>query len=444
MSWWKRKPAVTQGGSVLFRGKWAARPEDFASVGERGLRLGSPKRGAEGGWSAKLEHDQWGEVTLLVLPDPPLPPRDVVDMDARLTRAEKEAVKACGYAVGVTTGSRSGNVLADRKDLLRFLRAVMGDEAVAAVDHQGQVFWSRHGLDDELAHDAELDIDAIFTMHLVYDEDAPGADDDDRPVFWLHSHGLKEIGFWDFDVLDPDPAVRNHARDLLRALAFGVVEGRLAPDGEPMPLVDRERVRAVPARAFLAASAGDHARYRAWVDDEHLSGHAVICDAGTGGWLSRLLGRGGPRPSRFLRGPMPEEVLIHQSTPATELMARRARETLGVLRGAVEELAGLDFPALVKLGFRVDGGAEGEREHLWFQVHGFPPDAVDATLVNAPFRIARLKEGDRGVHPLELLTDWVILTPEGPIDPRQTRTLRDLRERLPELRKARAERSNGA
>jgi hypothetical protein len=175
MSWWKRKPAVSQDGSVLFRGKWVAPPEDFGSVFARGVRMGSVKRGAEGGWSAKLEHDRWGEATLLVLPDPPLPSSDLIDMDGRLTRAEKEAVKACRCGVGVSAGSRSGNVLADRKDLLRFLRAVMGDEAVAAVGHQGQVFWSRHGLDDELAHDAELDIDAICTMHLLYDPEAPGA-----------------------------------------------------------------------------------------------------------------------------------------------------------------------------------------------------------------------------------------------------------------------------
>lgn len=441
MSWWNRKPAVEQAGSVLFRGKWAARPEDFASIGEHGVRVGAVTRGAEGGWTAALEHDRWGKATLVVLPDPPLPPGSLADMDGRLTASEKEAVKSCRYAVSVTTGSRSGNVLADRKDLLRFLRAVMGREGVAAVDHQAQAFWSRDGLDDELAHDADLDIDAIHTLHLLYDPDVPAAGDGDRRVFWLHSHGLKEIGFRDFDVLHPAPAVNGHAHDLLRALAFGVVEGRLAPGREPMPLVDREQVLAVPARTFLAGTGRDHADYRASVDDEHLDGHVVVCDATSGGWLARLVGRGGPRPSRFLRGPMPDEVLIHYSTSATELMAHRARETLGVLRGAVEELAELDFPALVKLGLRVDGGAEDDREHLWFQVHGFRADAVDATLVNTPFHIAGLKEGDRGVHPLELLSDWVIFTPAGRIDPRQSRTLRFVRANLPEIREAMSERA---
>ncbi|WP_041453291.1 DUF2314 domain-containing protein [Anaeromyxobacter dehalogenans] len=437
MSWWKRKPAVEQAGSVLFRGKWAARPEDFASLGDRDVRLGAVTRGAAGGWSAKLAHDRWGEATLVVLPDPPLPPGGLVDMDGRLTRAEKDAAKACQYAVAITTGSRSGNVLADRKDLLRFLRAIMGDEGVVAVDHQSQAFWSRDGLDDELAHDADLDIDAIYTMHLLYDPDAPAdGEDGSGAVFWLHSHGLKEIGFWDFDVLQPDPAVHGHAHDLLRALAFGVVEGRLALDGTPMPLADSGQVRAVPARTFLAGTGRDHADYRSSVDDEHLTGHAVICDPASGGWPPRLLGRGAPRPSRLLRDPVPEEVLIRYSTGATELMARRARETLGVLRGAVEELAEFGFGALVKLGVRVDGGAEDDREHLWFEVHGFQPDAVDATLVNTPFHVAGLKQGDRGVHSLDLLSDWVMFTPAGRIDPRQTRTLRMIREHLPELREA--------
>ncbi len=89
------------------------------------------------------------------------------------------------------------------------------------------------------------------------------------------------------------------------------------------------------------------------------------------------------------------------SNDETALMARRARQMLPLLRDVSAELADLELPVLVKLGCRIDGGGPTDCEHMWFQVHGFEGDAVDATLINAPFRIARLQKGDRAVHSLD-------------------------------------------
>ncbi|MBI5545120.1 MAG: DUF2314 domain-containing protein [Deltaproteobacteria bacterium] len=115
-------------------------------------------------------------------------------------------------------------------------------------------------------------------------------------------------------------------------------------------------------------------------------------------------------------------------------MAARAQKMLSVLRQVSEELAEFEPGVLVKLGYRMDGGGETDREHLWFEVHGFQGDSVDATLTNAPFYIARLQQGARGLHPLELLSDWAVFTPFGRVDPRQTRTLRFIRANRERLR----------
>jgi hypothetical protein len=431
MAWWQRKPAAAQAGSVLFRGRWVARPEDFASMERHGVRADAPTRLPDGGWSLPLEHARWGRATLVCLPDAPIPPALLVDMDPRLVEAEKDAARSARTAISVLAEPRTGNVLADRKDLLRFLRAAMGDEGVVAVDHSAQAFWSRAELDEELSHEAELDIDAIYTMHVLQDDAAPAS----ARGFWLHTHGLQEIGFRDFDILDPAEALGGHAHDLLRALAFGTVEGRLEPGAEPFEVVEGQRVRAVPAREFLAGTAPSaHAAYRASADDTHLDGHVVLCDPASRGLLSRLLRGAGPARSRFLAGPFPDEVLIPFSHGATDLLAGRARRTLARFRELVAELAEFEFPAMVKLGYVVDGGADEDREHLWFQVHRFEADAVDATLVNVPFHVARLHEGARGTHSLELLSDWAILTPFGSLTPRHTRTLRQIRDNREKLR----------
>jgi hypothetical protein len=460
MPWWKKRPRGLQAGSALFRGRWVSRPEDFAGLARHGVAMDAPTRLPEGGWTAPLEHPTWGQATLVALPDVPLPSGLLVTHDPRLTEEEKAAVRTCGWSVAVTAVPRTGNVLVDRKDLLRFLHAALGDEGIAAVDQTAQAFWSRQGLDAELAHDAELDIDAVHTLHVVAaeTEDAEAPDQDgaakDRPG-WLHSHGLQGLGACDFDVLDPDPGLMAHAHDLTRALAFAAVEGRLDTTGQPFPLVSGETVRGVPARDFRdQADQAAHPGWRADVDDEHLDGHLVVCDSAASGWLARLGGgwfarlAGGDRPraSRFLQGPLPDEVLIQFSNSATDLMARRARQMLPLFREVAAELIRLDLPALVKLGYPLDGGDPLDREHLWFRVHAFDGDAVDATLLNQPFHVARLRADERGRHPLELLSDWAIFTPVGPVNPRETRALRFIqrhRERLAEVL-AEARRASGA
>ena len=64
-----------------------------------------------------------------------------------------------------------------------------------------------------------------------------------------------------------------------------------------------------------------------------------------------------------------------------------------------------------------DGHPEdGEREHLWFHVHELSGSEVDATLLNQPYRLERLSEGQRAKHSLALLSDWAILCDKGRFD----------------------------
>ena len=427
MAWWMKKPVAEQLGSVLFPAKWPWRLEDFAFE-KKGIEVGRVVAASDHRhWSAELVHPVWGSAAIRALPDGPMPDRILIDVDPRLTDDEKAAIVQAGSSVVLSAGARDGNVLTDRKKFLRFLHAAMGADGLAVVDHTAQAFWSPAGLEDELSHDADLDIDAIYTMHVLGDEANGGA-------YWQHSHGLKEIGFWDFDILDPAEELSGLYHDLARLIAFGVVEERFKLGGDPFEIIRGVEVVAVPAREFSErAPKGEYARYRRDQDEEHREGHGVVCEPRARGFMSRLHGGDRPRASRFLQGPFPEEVLIPFSVGAGELMARRAAQMLPLLRGLVDELADREVMPLVKLGYVTDGGGPDDREHLWFEVHGFRGNDVDATLINQPFNVARLQKDQRGLYPLDLLSDWSILTPFGTIDPRQTRTLRNLRANIDRL-----------
>jgi hypothetical protein len=425
ISWFRKD--LTCIGAALYRGPMAPRPEELDGLAGAGVEVErcSPADGYE--WELKLRHPQWGRADVFCPRDVPLPPKELVDWDPRLSKREKEDVSVYGSAVFVRVEPQTHDVLRDRKVLLRFLRAVMGSHGLFAMDHVAQACWSRSALDDELGHDAALDISSLFTIHMVTE----GEDD----TYWLHSHGLKDLGFSEFDVIEPSESCHQEGYDSLRALAFGIVEGAIAADGAAFDLVNPGgSIQLVSARRFLAqASAGEWKRWRESVDDEHLDGHAIVCDPGGRSWF----GFGGkkPQPSRFFSQSFPDEGVIRFSNDASALMSDRARRTYPTFRGLIDELAEFSLPALVKVGYVVDGGGANDKEHLWFEVHSCREHEIEGTLLNQPFGIERLRPGDRGVHPVDLISGWQIFSPFGSITPAFGMALREVRSRPDELRK---------
>ena len=63
-----------------------------------------------------------------------------------------------------------------------------------------------------------------------------------------------------------------------------------------------------------------------------------------------------------------------------------------------------------------DPSQYGTREHIWFEVHSFGAEHVDATCINQPHSVPALREGQRGLHQLSLISDWTIFCPVGRFD----------------------------
>ena len=69
---------------------------------------------------------------------------------------------------------------------------------------------------------------------------------------------------------------------------------------------------------------------------------------------------------------------------------------------------------LVKLGLTVDHPESGsEKEHLWFDVISIEQGSITGKLLNQPYWISELNEGDINTYPLEVLTDWLIYSPDN-------------------------------
>jgi hypothetical protein len=429
MEWYER--VIDVEGTVVFPGSLPPRPGALASLKRQGIGV-QPIEGRPGArWSVRLTHPTWGEADV-VLPHAGWPtPNAMIEFDPRLSAHEKQVVRAAGCGLRVTYRAARNNLLRDRKFALRFMHLVLGSDGVAAFDHLAQRFWTPAALNQELSHGADLDIEALITIHKITKNDR---------AYWLHSHGLAAAGFFDFSILDPGDLDRASRFDVVRALAFAIVEQRLVMGGGSFRLLGEPalEVRAVRVREF--AQLADKRLHPDWHQDlsddtsgDHTDQHAVICEGGQPSRLARWFRRDRPRASPRLSADLPDGLLIMFSQGATSLMAARARETYPVLRALVEELREIGAKALVKLGYVVDGGGPDQREHLWFEVAGFADDCVDATLINEPFWIARMKAGNRADHPIALLSDWIVFTPAGAITPRDFSSALECRERRVEL-----------
>jgi hypothetical protein len=402
-------------GSVVYRGTLSPRAEEYEFLRKKGIEIEASPGDDRTYWSLKLRHPKLGEARLAAFRDLPPYPVWEIQMTEALTSAEKDEFAAAGVSVTVFIENPVGHVLKDRKRLLCFLRWVMADDGLFVTDHTSTMIWPREALDEELSHGADLDVSQIYCTHAVSGET-------ESDPTWYHTHGLGEIGALDFDVINPSDGVFGGRGDLDRAIAYASVEGTLKPGAGFDAFSPGGHVLPVDAAEFDGAAAGEHAKVRAMEDDSHQINRVVLCDPGRG-WLPFLKKK--PRPAAALSAEIPEQVAIHFSDAATELMSERARKTVGVFEKLRQELERYEFPAIAKMAYE---NKSGGREHLWFTVHGLRGDVLDATLENQPFDVPELKTGDRGEHAIERLTDWMILSPAGSVSPRGGKVARLLRQ----------------
>lgn len=416
--WWKRKLDLK--GGVFFRGGLAPSLVDLDGLEKAGIAVESIKPSSDEVWATRLRHTNWGQARLSAPRNATPPPEFVIQFSSGLTEGERATIIRDAQSVLLLeVTSQSGDVLRDRKYFLRFANAVLGQNGVAVIDLLAQTFWPPARLADELSHDAALDIIQVHVLHLVK---MPGG-------VWMHSHGLAEMGFTDFDVLRPAEDLMGNQFDLVRAIAFQIVEG--ASSGVIEPAIGADPVALIDAQTFMRSAAATDRELRD--PDDHSDRRVVCCDATSAGMISRLFGAKDVRPSRLLsRGMIEGKHLVAFSKPATELTSIRARQSLSLLEPLRTEFADLQCTPLVKMGYPTDSGSDNS-EHLWFEVHAVGADSIDATLVNEPFDIASMKAGQRGWRPIDLVSDWALVTPLGQLTPRSMEVARKLREMRPKI-----------
>jgi hypothetical protein len=430
-------------GALWFRDDAPPGAEAFAGLADKGFTIdvvppdpGAEARGeTEGAWALTIRHPARGRLALGAIAHAGKPP---VEMAAAQPMSEDDrAAAAAARSFVIARFDPPGrDLLAERKDFL-FLAAAAAEAsgAVAVADMTAARLWGHAELADELSHAAPLDLGHLFAVQRVVEQEG-------APPVWVHTVGLAALGVAELDFVPPAPGKPFwEDAEAPRLLAALQLEGLVAVGGPAFPLLGPDGlVRLVATDDFIARGRGHGAatlgRHLAAMGGTLGGPRAVPCAPETRG-LGRLFGGGGPAPFAMLWADDPPPAMVYCSSDMTELMAARARATFARLRALHRELAGLGFTAAAKIAVPVRvAGDPAAVEHMWFEVHGFDEDGLDATLAVPPFAPCDIALGHRGRQMAAALGDWLIATPFGRITPRESAALHFVRAHRPEIEAA--------
>lgn len=378
-------------------------PPDLAAVGAR-LEAEDPELHLEhlpargGTLRSRDPDDPW---TLHAAPAGGLPDAhaDVLEADAETVRRASASTWSLVLAAPVSPGRGP-----DRFGRLLDLALTAAPDTVAVLDPDAVRLHAPARLRAGRRGGVPVALPWLYRLRAWRLADRPGR----RCV---RTEGLRRLGLADVELHDAPSEHLDAAQAWVRAVAHrGLVHG-YPPEGATAAWGRSLHAALVSARYTLPgihpdhdtdAQRGEHAHGTdlvlvRWVPDGPESGH----------WASAALALDDLSAS-------PVFFVTDYDTDRMEAVARLRWRTFALL---VDHLA--DDPAwrfLAKFSYGGDGD-HPTREHLWFEVES--ADALGATgaLVSPPYQDLGLEAGARGHHPVERLTDFRVVGPDGVVGP---------------------------
>ncbi len=322
------------------------------------------------------------------------------------SRQEQDTTLESVWTVGVDA-TLGENSLVDFHRQLKFLDALALDpptvmDVAACTLHPGS--WVREAATSNTPPEPTN----LFSIHAVYDED-----NEESPV-WLHTHGLLRCDCFELEMPNVSRQSMDALGELLNTIAVMALSYGMPPPDEPFKIASGLDLVWLPYEKGLRYFAGNICGAHKDRDEFHCHPSGMILRRSRLLYLFKTYSTPNDFAALFDDNP-----LMGISNEETERMSSLAHERLDHFRRYFTQYRDAEgWSFLVKLGYKVDQAADDtEREHLWFMVHELEAARVDATLLNQPYNIARMNEGDRKWHSLDLLTDWAVMCKHGAFSP---------------------------
>lgn len=269
--------------------------------------------------------------------------------------------------------------------------------------------------------------DYLYTLHCVYDEN--GENGDRR--YWFHTHGLNRCASVELEMLNfsqgaeqMNTLINMTVKKFLSHPAKEKERFTIGYDGMGINLCWlrwEEALKDLPKDILGGFADRDE------VENVHAEPSGVLFAVEDGDMIS----------PEIYASTLAENPIYYITNEETERMSALAKERFDKFRSVFkrehkerksffknlfsskkDEDEQQEWSFLVKLGLHVNNPDSGsEKEHLWFDVLSIEGDKIEGKLLNQPYWISGLNEGDINTYPLEVLTDWLIYSPDNTYTP---------------------------
>jgi len=323
--------------------------------------------------------------------------------NSSFTDDEKSAIKKSLYAIGVET-EFGEDLIEEFHEQMKITHLIVENPS-AVLDAAACRLHSTTWFKSIVTSKTPPDPSNLFTIHAV--------EDDESGDYWLHTHGLIRCGMPELEMMGVENDIASNLGQLIQTvavLAFSI--------GFPHPDMKIEPVEGVKI-VWLPWENGigyyPESQLGGFDDrDEYHTAPSGILFKKRGFFIFKKYLTPNEYGSLMKNNP-----LLQVSSDETERMRQLAKEKWSVFDNYFAEYGSSeDWMFLVKLGYDIDNSEDSsDKEHLWFQVLEKERSRLKAKLLNAPYRIARMKEQDVDWHSKELLTDWLIMCKHGKFSP---------------------------
>ena len=245
--------------------------------------------------------------------------------------------------------------------------------------------------------------DYLYTIHCVYDE-KEGA-----RSYWVHTHGLQRCGSPELEMINIKDGIEQlytlvnmSVKKFLSDPAKEKERFMIGYDGLGINLcwIRWEDVMSDYPKKMLGGKID-----REGDDNVHAEPSGVLFAVEDGQIIS---------PEIYV-DTLTKNPIFYITNSETERMGALAKERFSLFSTVFhKEKDNVGWRFIVKLGLMTDDPEKSgsNNEHIWFDVISIDNDMIECQLINQPYWLATLNEGDINRYPSEMLTDWFIYSPE--------------------------------
>ncbi|MGE8203829.1 DUF4026 domain-containing protein [Heyndrickxia sp. NPDC080065] len=274
------------------------------------------------------------------------------------------------------------------------------------------------------------DTQDLYVIHSIYEGES-----EVPSQFWFHTHGLLRAGLTDVELIIPSSlSSYNGISDLFNTFVNNAIQNGSVSVNEPIVIAQSKtgyiQVIAVPWEEGLAYIGKKSLPFDlSDVETEEVRLQPVDAEVSfIGGMQDR--DEYHQLPSCLLfeykedEGYMQcftkeftesEELMFYKTNEETYRIAYNAKQSFGYFAEIFHAQKGTEgFQFIAKFGIPYD---EEEFEHMWFDMQEITEETINGILMNSPYYVTNMEEGNQYHLDFEQLTDWIIYAGEDVITP---------------------------